>query len=164
MQPRLTTHASAAASSTCANTVEWPLGNETGISPTYGGGPAGTRLWWKKAPPTPFGERFMWDGRRRRGGRTQAAGSRGDAARWALVRSRAGKKSLSGFVIGTSCRPTRIRCTLAGMRTAALALALAALAAVSVTAAPAAPLAASASCAKASLSLVKPGVLTVGTD
>jgi polar amino acid transport system substrate-binding protein len=50
------------------------------------------------------------------------------------------------------------------MRTAALALVLAALAAVSATASPAAPAAASASCAKASLSLVKPGALTVGTD
>jgi polar amino acid transport system substrate-binding protein len=50
------------------------------------------------------------------------------------------------------------------MRQAALAVLLAALAAASATAAPAAPVAASASCAKASLSLVKPGVLTVGTD
>jgi polar amino acid transport system substrate-binding protein len=50
------------------------------------------------------------------------------------------------------------------MRSVALALVLVALAAVSATAAPAAPAAVSASCAKASLSLVKPGVLTVGTD
>jgi polar amino acid transport system substrate-binding protein len=50
------------------------------------------------------------------------------------------------------------------MRQAALAVLLAALAAASATAAPAAPVAASASCAKTSLSLVKPGVLTVGTD
>jgi polar amino acid transport system substrate-binding protein len=50
------------------------------------------------------------------------------------------------------------------MRKAALALALAALAAASATAAPAAPVALSAACSKASLTLVKPGALTVGTD
>jgi polar amino acid transport system substrate-binding protein len=50
------------------------------------------------------------------------------------------------------------------MRKAALAVVLGALAAAVATAAPAAPVAASAACAKASLALVKPGVLTVGTD
>ena len=37
MQPRFATQASAAALSITANTVEWPLGNETGTSPTYVG-------------------------------------------------------------------------------------------------------------------------------
>ena len=54
MQPRLTTQASAAALSTTANTVEWPLGNCTNCSPTKSGC-AGTRFWWKKSASTPFG-------------------------------------------------------------------------------------------------------------
>ena len=32
---------------------------------------AGTRFWWKKSPSTPFGNRFMWNGRRRRCGSAQ---------------------------------------------------------------------------------------------
>ena len=54
MQPRLTTQASAAALSTTAKTVEWPLGNCTNCSPTNSGC-GGTRFWWKKSPSTPFG-------------------------------------------------------------------------------------------------------------
>src|SRR5439155_1123333 len=53
MQPRFATQASAAALSTIAKTVEWPLGNETGTSSTNGGWFAGTRFWWKNSPSTP---------------------------------------------------------------------------------------------------------------
>ena len=76
MQPRFATQASAAALSTTAKTVECPLGNETGTSSTYSGCVAGTRFWWKNSPSTPFGNRFMWNGRRRRCGRAQSATSR----------------------------------------------------------------------------------------
>ena len=73
MQPRFATQASAAALSTIANTVECPLGNCTNTSSTYSGWFAGTRFWWKKSASTPFGKRFMWNGRRRRWGRASSA-------------------------------------------------------------------------------------------
>ena len=76
MQPRFATHASAAALSTIANTVECPLGNDTGTSSTKSGCFAGTRFWWKNSPSTPSVKRFMWNGRRRRCGSAQSATSR----------------------------------------------------------------------------------------
>ncbi len=65
MQPRFTTHVSAAALSTTAKTVVCPDGKRTNCSSTKSGC-AGTRFWWKKSPSTPFGKRFIWKGRRRR--------------------------------------------------------------------------------------------------
>ncbi len=48
MQPRFATQASAAALSRTAKTVECPLGNETGASPTKGRCRAATRFWWEE--------------------------------------------------------------------------------------------------------------------
>ena len=63
MQPRLMTHARAAALETTTSSAVRPDGNASSTVRTNSGSLSGARFWKKKSPVAPFGQRFMAIGR-----------------------------------------------------------------------------------------------------